>query len=122
MAAVGIACLHRLEIGPEAGSDGSLVDAGNGPVDHRVAPVGDYRADVGASAVHVQGPDRVLNGADAGVVEVDDDHVGLGADGEAAEIVASERPGAAERGGTVEVGGAGGIEAALDQLRDVGAD
>jgi hypothetical protein len=63
--------------------------------------VDDHGVDVVADPALDQALDGIAHGAQAQRVatgEVDDHHVGLGARGEAAEIVAAERAGAAERG------------------------
>src|SRR6266540_2453007 len=69
-------------------------------------------------ALH-EGLDRIAVGSDAQAPHVDQYDVGFRPGREAAEVVARERPGAAEGGGREDLGGGGGGEVALDDLAEI---
>ena len=78
------------------------------------------RLDVVARPALHERLDRIAIRTDPEAPHVDQHDVGLGAGGQAAEVVAAQGPGAAERGGREDVGGGGHGEVVLDDLAEIG--
>src|SRR3989442_1224733 len=107
---------HPVTAGLEIGEDLRLVGGEHAAAVHHQATADPDAIDVLGRRVVDDVLDGIAQRRHAPRRRLPEHEIGGGAGGDAAEIVAAQRPRAAERGGVEDVGGAGGARVALDDL------